>query len=296
MNSFTDYYELLGVPDWAAPSEIKSAFKKLALQYHPDVYKGEDAHERMRILLLAYKTLNDPASREQYDIERRGHLRKKPLQQQAFQAHSVHTPYPGNRQPDSTDITPGARRDRQRYYAFPDFQTGQVTHFDLSTIDYTLSPLDGRTLVQHGLLRGMKPQVDKATYYCHRCTYRWPLPARAIPDLLPACCPRCSAPDWAELLLLRCVHCHAVFESEQIHYAIGGYNYGNSHSDLCPPYELFPLCPYCGKAHWAPAEEIRVSELRLKAERRSNLVRLLIYSSIFVAIIVFGGLLFGLLR
>ncbi len=54
MDTFTDYYNLLGVKPNASPSTIKAAFKKLALQYHPDVYKGEDAQERMRILLLAY--------------------------------------------------------------------------------------------------------------------------------------------------------------------------------------------------------------------------------------------------
>ena len=57
MDTFTDYYAVLGVDANASASSIKAAFKKLALQYHPDVYKGEDAQERMRLLLLAYQTL-----------------------------------------------------------------------------------------------------------------------------------------------------------------------------------------------------------------------------------------------
>src|SRR5947207_560665 len=67
MDSFTDYYTLLGIDKDAPPGEIKAAFKKLALQYHPDVYKGNDAHERMRQLLAAYQTLNDPEERKRYD-------------------------------------------------------------------------------------------------------------------------------------------------------------------------------------------------------------------------------------
>src|SRR6266699_5334393 len=74
MDTFTDYYTVLGVKPDAPASTIKAAFKKLALQYHPDVYKGEDAQERMRILLLAYQTLIDPASRKAYDARRSEHF------------------------------------------------------------------------------------------------------------------------------------------------------------------------------------------------------------------------------
>jgi len=74
MEAFTDYYTVLGVDAHAPADTIKAAFKKLALQYHPDIYKGEDAEERMRLLLLAYQTLSDPASRRNYDVLRAEHL------------------------------------------------------------------------------------------------------------------------------------------------------------------------------------------------------------------------------
>ena len=65
---------MLGVDSHASASTIKAAFKKLALQYHPDVYKGPDAQERMRDLLIAYQTLSDPASRRDYDVQRAEHI------------------------------------------------------------------------------------------------------------------------------------------------------------------------------------------------------------------------------
>src|SRR6516164_3828943 len=74
MDTFTDYYRVLGVDSQASTSTIKAAFKKLALKYHPDVYNGPDAQERMRDLLIAYQTLSDPASRRDYDVQRAEHI------------------------------------------------------------------------------------------------------------------------------------------------------------------------------------------------------------------------------
>lgn len=63
-----DYYEVLGIKKGASESEIKSAFRKKAMQYHPDKNPGDkEAEEKFKEVNEAYSILSDPDKKEKYD-------------------------------------------------------------------------------------------------------------------------------------------------------------------------------------------------------------------------------------
>jgi hypothetical protein len=87
--------------------------------------------------LLAYQTLIDPESRRTYDLSRSEYM-------------------PGSSVPTekNTEVSPTARRDRQRFYAFPTLNEGVPAQIDLGAITYLLSP---------GRYAGSKGRADCAT-------------------------------------------------------------------------------------------------------------------------------------
>lgn len=272
MDTSHDYYAVLGVNSQASTSAIKAAFKKLALQYHPDVYKGEDAQQRMRHLLQAYQTLSDPVARKAYDDRHLG-------------MHSTTAPRFVDRREEQAHKTAST----QGQYAFPDLRLSRHAPLLLTidAIEYQLTTEQAERLLWEGIVRDVMPHsvtnALSASYCCQRCRHRWTAPVAAG---LPLTCPACHAQDWAEYLLLRCMHCQAVFVSKEIRDPLRG-------NTLYYPYELFPLCPHCRRSQWCFAENARVAHLRAVAARR----RAILLSSVLgVCLILVVLIVFVLLR
>src|SRR5215470_9020909 len=62
-----DYYEILGVSPKASQSEIRSAYRKLARKYHPDVSRSPEADTQFARIGEAYRVLSNPKLRALYD-------------------------------------------------------------------------------------------------------------------------------------------------------------------------------------------------------------------------------------
>lgn len=94
-----DHYKILGVQPTATGEEIKAAFKRLALEHHPDLHGGQQAKEALfKEINESYQVLSDPQQRLKYDWARALHLR-------AQQAHKA-TPPPYHEAPRTTPPPP----------------------------------------------------------------------------------------------------------------------------------------------------------------------------------------------
>ena len=64
-----NYYNILQIEQDAKVSEIKKAYKKLVLKYHPDVCKDDESSEKFKEITKAYNVLKNEESRAEYDIQ-----------------------------------------------------------------------------------------------------------------------------------------------------------------------------------------------------------------------------------
>lgn len=62
-----DYYKILGIPKTSKDDEIKKAYRKMALRYHPDKNKNIGAEEKFKEIAEAYEVLSDKKKRDIYD-------------------------------------------------------------------------------------------------------------------------------------------------------------------------------------------------------------------------------------
>jgi len=95
MDDSEDPYQILGVPRSATSSQIKSAYRKLALKHHPDRQADEASKQRATQIFSkisnAYEILGDESGRREYDTQQQH-------QQNRQQQHQQHNPFPGGRQ------------------------------------------------------------------------------------------------------------------------------------------------------------------------------------------------------
>ena len=87
-----DHYEILGVSNNANYREITSAYRKLALQYHPDRNKSPHANEMMLKINTAYGILSDPYKRKEYDhfIQQLKNSKKYAVSNRSSNTHHPH--------------------------------------------------------------------------------------------------------------------------------------------------------------------------------------------------------------
>ena len=122
-----DYYDILGVTKQTSNDDIKRAYKKLAIKFHPDKNKSPKAEEAFKKIATAYQTLTDPKKRELFDkYGSEEEYREKMYQERQqeyeddFDAYDIFDMFFGNIDPEVL------RRQRRRYQRYQRAQQVQI--------------------------------------------------------------------------------------------------------------------------------------------------------------------------
>lgn len=191
MESFTDYYAILGVPHDASTEEIKLAFRVGALKFHPDHNKSSEAPSRFIELQKAYDILNDPEDRKTYDILYNLHLQEAAMPPSS--RHRMEVASNVSQKPKSDPI-----------YIIKSFKGGRSARFVLGNTPYSLTADQVKVLVHDGMIRlqssGKNEYLFMYCMHCHALFFsernRDKMGLLYFPhDLFPLC-PHCHAQDW----------------------------------------------------------------------------------------------------
>lgn len=122
--NYKDYYKIMGVGKNATDKEIKTAYRRLARKYHPDISKEKDAEERFKEIGEAYEVLKDSKKRkvyDQYGSDRQEQAQQKNAQsEQAWDWSKTSDNY--HFDPDFFESLFGQRSRRAQSYSGPDYQ------------------------------------------------------------------------------------------------------------------------------------------------------------------------------
>ena len=117
---FPDYYKQLGLTQNATREEIKKAYRKLALEFHPDRNKSPDAHEKFIAINEAYLLLYDIEARAKYEFEfkihfKREHAKSQSEYESSYQKSKEKEPtYTRENQFDDADLNDWSKKAQQQ--------------------------------------------------------------------------------------------------------------------------------------------------------------------------------------